>query len=102
MKIIPYKKSFVICGDTKPHKDTIKRHGGKFNANLREDPEDSESDRFPGWLFFSREKAEACLAEITTPSKRLLTPQAPKDLVMKLFRELSVKDQEEVLSELSK
>ena len=37
------EKSFVVLGDTKPHKDNIKKLGGKWNSRLR--------DNKMGWIF---------------------------------------------------
>ena len=37
------EKSFVLHGDTQPHKDKIKELGGKWNANLK--------DGLKGWIF---------------------------------------------------
>ena len=37
------EKSFVVLGDTKPHKDNIKKLGGKWNSKLR--------DNKMGWIF---------------------------------------------------
>jgi len=37
------EKSFVLYGDTQPHKDKIKELGGKWNANLK--------DGLKGWIF---------------------------------------------------
>jgi len=37
------EKSFVVLGDTKPHKDNIKKLGGKWNSKLR--------DSKMGWIF---------------------------------------------------
>ena len=37
------EKSFVVLGNTKPHKDNIKKLGGKWNSKLR--------DNKMGWIF---------------------------------------------------
>lgn len=41
----PYKKGILATGDTKPHKEILKKHGGKFNPTLK------------GWIF-SKENGE--------------------------------------------
>lgn len=42
------EKSFVVLGDTKPHKDNIKKLGGKWNSRLR--------DNKMGWIFSMSKK----------------------------------------------
>ena len=37
------EKSFVVLGDTRPHKENIKKLGGKWNSRLR--------DNKMGWIF---------------------------------------------------
>ena len=50
VRIIPYtEKSFVVVGDTKPHKDSIKNLGGKWNASLTNK---ETGEKFMGWIFF--------------------------------------------------
>lgn len=50
IRIIPYTdKSFVVVGDTKPHKDSIKNLGGKWNASLTNK---ETGEKFMGWIFF--------------------------------------------------
>lgn len=50
IRIIPYTdKSFVVIGDTKPHKDSIKNLGGKWNASLTNK---ETGEKFMGWIFF--------------------------------------------------
>lgn len=49
LELINYtEKSCVVRGDTKPHKDSLKNMGGKWNSNLT----DRETgDKFGGWIF---------------------------------------------------
>jgi len=48
-------KSFVIRGDTQPHKDSIKAMGGKWGSNYT----DKESgEKFGGWLFWTAKRPE--------------------------------------------
>ena len=50
VRIIPYtEKSFVVVGDTKPHKDSIKNLGGKWNSSLTNK---ETGEKFMGWIFF--------------------------------------------------
>jgi hypothetical protein len=43
-----YKGGFIVFGDTIPVKDTIKKLGGRFNANLHPF---GEKSTVPGWVF---------------------------------------------------
>lgn len=43
------EKSFVVRGDSQPHKDALKNLGGKWNTRLRDEP---------GWIFPMTKKAE--------------------------------------------
>ena len=49
------EKSFVVLGDTKPHKEILKELGGKWNSKLKEGKK--------GWIFSNknREKVEAAI-----------------------------------------
>ena len=56
LKIQTYSdKSFVIRGDTRPHRNSLKALGGKWNANLT-DKETGES--FKGWIFWQAKREE--------------------------------------------
>ena len=49
IEIVSYtEKSCVVRGDTKPHKDSLKNMGGKWNSNLTDK---ETSDKFGGWIF---------------------------------------------------
>ena len=48
-------KSFVIRGDTQPHKESIKAMGGKWGSNYT-DKETGE--KFGGWLFWTAKRPE--------------------------------------------
>lgn len=48
-------KSFVVRGDTQPHKDSIKAMGGKFDTRFT-DKETGE--KFGGWLFWTSKRSE--------------------------------------------
>lgn len=51
------EKSFVVYGDTKPIKETLKELGGKFNMYLRK-----ENNVFAGWIFPLTKKEAVCSA----------------------------------------
>lgn len=46
------QKSFVLRGDTKPHKDKIAKLGGKWNPYLT----DENKEKFGGWIFPQRDE----------------------------------------------
>ena len=49
LEIINYtEKSCVVRGDTKPHKDSLKNMGGKWNSNLTDK---DTGGKFGGWIF---------------------------------------------------
>ena len=48
-------KSFVVRGDTRPHKESLKKLGGKWNSRLN----DKETgDKFGAWLFWNDKRQE--------------------------------------------
>ena len=48
-------KSFIVRGDTQPHKESIKAMGGKWGSNYT----DKESgEKFGGWLFWTSKRPE--------------------------------------------
>ena len=64
MEIKEYtEKSFVVLGETKNHKDTLKELGGKSNANLKVGP---------GWIFSNnhKEKVETWLNDMSSTQSR--------------------------------
>ena len=66
------EKSFVLIGDTKPHKDTIKELGGKWNSRLR--------DGMKAWIFSNtrKEKVEEFLKKLY-PEELSSTTQGVKE-----------------------
>ena len=46
-------KTFVVRGDTKPYKESLKNLGGKWNSRLSE--KDS-GEKFGAWLFFNTKR----------------------------------------------
>ena len=60
MEIVDYtEKSFVLCGDTKIHKNILMEMGGKWNPNLKVGA---------GWIF-SNKKKDCVLEWINTIEK---------------------------------
>lgn len=56
LKIVDYSpKSFVITGETSPHKENLKKLGGKWNSRLK--CKDSDGI-FGGWIFWMNKKEE--------------------------------------------
>lgn len=50
MRLTKYsEKAFVVYGDTKKHKENLKKLGGKFNVNLRDGP---------GWIFRNKDSVK--------------------------------------------
>ena len=48
-------KSFVVRGDTTPHKTVLKDMGGKWNSNLTDK---KTSEKFGAWLFWADKRDE--------------------------------------------
>ena len=56
IKIQEYSdKSFVVRGDTRPYKDSLKNLGGKWNSRLTEQDSD---EKFGAWLFFNAKRSD--------------------------------------------
>jgi hypothetical protein len=74
------EKSFVVYGNTKPYKESLKNMGGRFNKYLKIDDE-----KVPGWIFSMKNKEEVAnfvlgvnSGEIMESSTQL--PSASNDL----------------------
>lgn len=67
-------KSFVVRGDTKPHKDKIMQLGGKWVNNLTDK---KTQEKFGAWIFWSakREAVSNMIKELSNP---LPPPPPPK------------------------
>ena len=81
MEISDYsEKSFVVRGDTKPHKDKLKELGGKWNSNLTDGG---------GWIFSKKHKdaVEALLNNvdeyIVESADVILKPYSEKSFVVR-------------------
>lgn len=65
-------KSFVVRGDTKPHKDKIMQLGGKWVNNLTDKKKD---EKFGAWIFWSAKRDE-----VSNMIKELSNPLPPPKL----------------------
>jgi hypothetical protein len=74
VSIREYKKSIVVCGNTKPIKDTLKEMGGKWNSRLNNDGEE-----FSGWVFSpsKRQEIEDFLASGKVCSSKVCDKKVP-------------------------
>lgn len=71
------EKSIVLLGDTKPHKESIKALGGRWNCMLRKsDHEAEESPYYKGWIF-PVSKKDAILAWIDQGCSPILPAEPP-------------------------
>ena len=48
-------KSFVVRGETQPHKESLKGLGGKWNSSLTDR---NNGEKFGAWLFWSDKRSE--------------------------------------------
>ena len=48
-------KSFVVRGETQPHKESLKSMGGKWNSSLTDR---DNGEKFGAWLFWSDKRVE--------------------------------------------
>ena len=56
IRIVSYTdKSFVVVGDTKTYKDSLKTLGGKWNSSLTNK---ETGEKFMGWIFYASKKNE--------------------------------------------
>lgn len=56
IRIVSYTdKSFVVVGDTKTYKDSLKNLGGKWNGSLTNR---ETGEKFMGWIFYASKKNE--------------------------------------------
>lgn len=67
-----YKKSIVVCGDTKPIKDGLKNLGGKWNSKLNDNGEE-----FCGWVFSPSKRQEITEFLRLEPSKQKGAVEVP-------------------------
>ena len=73
IRIVSYTdKSFVVVGDTKTYKDSLKNLGGKWNGSLTNK---ETGEKFMGWIFYASKKNEI-QSWIDTGCKTIGEPQA--------------------------
>jgi hypothetical protein len=95
-------KSFVLLGNTKKYKEDIKRLGGKFNCNLRDDK--------VGWVFPIEKKEEVqkwVNSDCKIPEKKDNLEQTLKQIIdnQKKFlknQEQIMKKQEQIMKIINK
>jgi hypothetical protein len=85
------EKSFVLLGDTRPHKENIKKLGGKWNSRLK--------DNKMGWIF-PMSKKDSVEKYKNTFQKTRNIPEI-KESYSKMFN-MSQKDLENILKRLEK
>lgn len=85
------EKSFVVLGDTRPHKENIKKLGGKWNSRLK--------DNKMGWIF-PMSKRDSVEKYINTFKKTGNIPEITTSQ-SKMFN-MSQKDLENILKRLEK
>lgn len=85
------EKSFVVLGDTRPHKENIKKLGGKWNSRLK--------DNKMGWIF-PMSKKDSVEKYKNTFKKTGNIPEI-KASYSKMFN-MSQKDLENILKRLEK
>lgn len=78
------EKSFVVRGDTKSHKESLKLLKGKWNASLTDK---SSGERFGGWIYpiGKKESVDKWIQEGCQP---LITPDNPPSAPLLPRREL--------------
>lgn len=94
VNIQEYKKSIVVCGDTKPIKDALKSIGGKWNSKLKND----DGTEFGGWIFSptKRQEIETLLAgNSTEPSikpivKPSIKPKSIEETLQEILNRLTI------------
>lgn len=69
-------KSFVVRGDTQPHKDNLKALGGKWGSNFTDK---NSGEKFGAWLFWTAKKEEvknwiSSGCKIVSSKKEINTP----------------------------
>ena len=84
-------KSFVVLGETREHKDNLKKLGGKWNSKLRDDK--------AGWIFMMKDKStvedyiksgKVVEKLSTTISQSSSSSQSPSSFTQELFDEIKL------------
>ena len=103
------EKSFIVRGDTRPHRESLKNLGGKWSNRLTDK---SSGEKFGAWLFWSAKRKEvqewieggmASIAEAkrdhTADDSRLARVEAKLTRIENLLQKLSsaLLDEDEVI-----
>jgi hypothetical protein len=102
------EKTFVVRGDTRPYKETLKKLGGKWNSRLSEK---NSNDKFGAWLYFNSKRSdvdkwflEGCCSietEISTPSSNnLIRIEAKLDKILEILCKTNVELPEDLMDEM--
>ena len=98
IQIVSYTdKSFVVIGDTKTHKDSLKNLGGKWNGSLTNK---ETGEKFMGWIFYASKKKEI-QSWIDTGCKPISVPtqrEIQRDQ-METSREIQSESKREIIQE---
>lgn len=102
IQIVSYTdKSFVVIGDTKTHKDSLKNLGGKWNGSLTNK---ETGEKFMGWIFYASKKKEiqswidtGC-KPISVPTQREIQREIQRDQ-METSREIQSESKREIIQE---
>jgi hypothetical protein len=85
-------KSFVVRGDTQPHKESLKNLGGKWGNNFT-DKETGE--KFGAWVFWTAKKPElekwindgmVTTEKAFSPKKEKIITTIPNDMSERIYR----------------
>ncbi len=86
------EKSFVVLGETRPHKDNLKALGGKWNSRLR--------DGKKGWIYPMSRKSSVEEYISTGKVNPVFSSNSLKEEVDKLYKQYQLASQE--IAELKK
>jgi len=107
IQIVSYTdKSFVVIGDTKTHKDSLKNLGGKWNGSLTNK---ETGEKFMGWIFYASKKKEI-QSWIDTGCKPIYVPtqrenqretqmETPREYPQRQTREIHSESKREIIQE---
>jgi hypothetical protein len=84
-------KSFVVRGDTRPHKESLKRMGGKWVNRLTDK---KSGDKFGAWLFWTEKREEVsewvskgCASQTFIQERKIsLTPEELSNLIKRITK----------------
>ena len=104
LQIVSYTdKSFVVIGDTKSYKDSLKNLGGKWNGSLTNK---ETGEKFMGWIFYASKKKEiqswidtGC-KPISVPTQRENQRETPRDYPQRQTREIQSESKREIIDSI--